>query len=80
MRGGLQGLDVRVTPRLAKFPILVPTTNPLHTRCILCHGRPSSWEQLVLRATAEEEISFDKGATLLNVPLLEFQQKLSEFL
>jgi len=40
----------------------------------------SRFEQLVLRATAEEEISFDKGATLLNVPLVEFQQKLSEFL
>lgn len=38
------------------------------------------FEQLVLRATAEEEISFDKGAALLNLPLVEFQQKLSEFL
>lgn len=40
----------------------------------------SRFEQLVLRATAEEEISFDKGAALLNVPLVEFQQTLSEFL
>jgi hypothetical protein len=34
----------------------------------------------VLRATAEEQISFDKGASLLNVPLVKFQQTLSEFL
>jgi len=40
----------------------------------------SRFEQLVLRATAEEQISFDKGAALLNVPLVEFQQTLSEFL
>jgi Zn-dependent peptidase ImmA (M78 family) len=40
----------------------------------------SRFEQLVLRATAEEQISFDKGATLLNQPLVEFQQTLSEFL
>jgi Zn-dependent peptidase ImmA (M78 family) len=40
----------------------------------------SRFEQLVLRATAEEEISFDKGAALLNVPLIKFQQTLSEFL
>lgn len=39
----------------------------------------SRFEQLVLRATAEEEISFDKGATLLNLPLIKFQQTLSEF-
>lgn len=40
----------------------------------------SRFEQLVLRATAEEQISFDKGAALLNVPLIEFQQTLREFL
>lgn len=40
----------------------------------------SRFEQLVLRATAEEQISFDKGAVLLNLPLVEFQQTLSEFL
>lgn len=40
----------------------------------------SRFEQLVLRATAEEQISFDKGAALLNKPLVEFQQSLSEFL
>lgn len=42
--------------------------------------KSSRFEQLVLRATAEEEISFDKGAALLNVPLVKFQQTLSEFL
>lgn len=42
--------------------------------------KSSRFEQLVLRATAEEQISFDKGAALLNVPLVEFQQTLSEFL
>jgi Zn-dependent peptidase ImmA (M78 family) len=40
----------------------------------------SRFEQLVLRATAEEQISFDKGASLLNVPLVDFRQTLSEFL
>ncbi|MEI6209897.1 MAG: XRE family transcriptional regulator [Desulfuromonadales bacterium] len=40
----------------------------------------SRFEQLVLRATSEEEISFDKGAALLNVPLVEFRQQLCEFL
>jgi len=40
----------------------------------------SRFEQLVLRAAAEEQISFDKGAALLNVPLVEFQQTLCEFL
>jgi Zn-dependent peptidase ImmA (M78 family) len=40
----------------------------------------SRFEQLVLRATAEEQISFDKGAALLNIPLADFQQTLSEFL
>jgi Zn-dependent peptidase ImmA (M78 family) len=40
----------------------------------------SRFEQLVLRATSEELISFDKGAALLNVPLVEYQQMLSEFL
>lgn len=44
------------------------------------YEQSSRFEQLVLRATAEEQISFDKGAALLNVPLVEFQQTLSEFL
>lgn len=42
--------------------------------------KSSRFEQLVLRATAEEEISFDKGAALLDKPLVDFQQTLSEFL
>lgn len=42
--------------------------------------KSSRFEQLVLRATAEEQISFDKGASLLNIPLAEFRQTLSEFL
>lgn len=40
----------------------------------------SRFKQLVLRATAEEEISFDKGASLLNIPLVQFRKTLSEFL
>jgi len=46
----------------------------------LGNEQSSRFEQLVLRATAEEQISFDKGAALLNVPLVEFQHTLSEFL
>lgn len=46
----------------------------------LGNEKSSRFEQLVLRATAEELISFDKGAALLNVPLVEFHRTLSEFL
>jgi len=42
--------------------------------------KSSRFEQLVLRATAEEQVSFDKGAALLNMPLAVFRQTLSEFL
>jgi len=44
-------------------------------------GREASsrFEQLVLRAAAEEMISYSKGAAILNEPLMEFREKLSEF-
>jgi len=45
-----------------------------------CRAEKSTrFEQLVLRATAEEFISLSKGAALLDVPLEQFREKISGF-
>jgi len=41
--------------------------------------KSTRFEQLVLRATAEEFISLSKGAALLDVPLEQFREKISGF-
>lgn len=40
----------------------------------------SRFEQLVLRAAAEDMISFSKGAAILNEPIVSFRKKLSDFI
>jgi len=44
-----------------------------------CPEKSTRFEQLVLRATAEEIISISKGAALLGKPLEQFQDKMSGF-